>query len=91
MKKLNHRFGDDGEFWMSYSDLCRKFETLHRTRLFDDGWFVVQQWTSIAVSYVSGYLTTKFIIDVKKPGTVVLVLSQVCRTLVSRKVCGILN
>jgi hypothetical protein len=77
MKKLNHKFGDDGEFWMSYTDLCRKFQTLHRTRLFDEHWFVVQQWTSVHVSYVSGYLTTKFVIDVKKSGTVVLVLSQV--------------
>ena len=77
IKKLNHRFGDDGEFWMSYNDLCRKFETLHRTRLFDDTWVVVQQWTSVNVSWVSGYLTTKFVIEIHKAGTVVIVLSQV--------------
>jgi hypothetical protein len=81
MKKLNHRFGDDGEFWMSYADLCRKFETLHRTRLFDENWFIVQQWTSVAVSYVSGYLTTKFVIELKQAGTVVIVLSQVRYTI----------
>jgi hypothetical protein len=77
MAKLNHKFGDDGEFWMSYKDMCQKFEMLHRTRLFDDSWFVMQQWTSVAVSWVSGYLTTKFAIKVNKPGTVVIVLSQV--------------
>jgi hypothetical protein len=65
---------------MSYTDMCRKFVTLHRTRLFDDDWFVVQQWTSVHVSYVSGYLTTKFLIEVKKAGTVVIVLSQVSST-----------
>lgn len=77
MAKLNHKFGDDGEFWMSYKDMCQKFDDLSRTRLFDDSWFVMQQWTSVAVSWVSGYLTTKFVIKVTKPGTVVIVLSQV--------------
>ena len=77
MKKLNHRFGDDGEFWMSYNDLCRKFAELHRTRLFDHTWMVVQQWTSVNVSWVSGYLTTKFVIEIQEAGTVVIVLSQV--------------
>jgi hypothetical protein len=77
MAKLKHKFGDDGEFWMSYKDMCEKFDMLHRTRLFDDSWFVMQQWTSVAVSWVSGYLTTKFVFKVTKSGTVVLVLSQV--------------
>lgn len=77
IKKLNYRFGDDGEFWMSYNDLCRKFVTLHRTRLFGNEWVVVQQWTSVNVSWVSGYMTTKFAIEIKKGGTVVIVLSQV--------------
>jgi hypothetical protein len=77
MKKLNHTFGDDGIFWISFDDLCRKFEVLERTRLFDDTWTVVQQWTSVNVSYLSGYLTTKFTIEVNKAGTVVIVLSQV--------------
>ena len=77
MKKLNHKFGDDGVFWMSYDDLCRKFSRLSRTRLFGDEWVITQQWTSVNVSWVSGYLTTKFILDIKKSGTVVIVLSQV--------------
>jgi Calpain family cysteine protease len=78
IKKLDHKFGDDGEFWMSFSDLCRKFAVLHRTRLFGDEWTVVQQWASANISWVSGYLTTKFVIEVKKSGTVVIVLAQVC-------------
>ncbi len=62
---------------MSYNDLCRKFESLDRTRLFDDTWVVVQQWTSVNVSWVSGYLMTKFVIEIQEAGTVVIVLSQV--------------
>jgi hypothetical protein len=78
MNKLNHRFGDDGEFWMSYDDLRSKFDMLDRTRLFDHEWTVVQQWTSVNVSWVSGYLNTKFLVEIKKAGPTVFVLSQVC-------------
>jgi Calpain family cysteine protease len=77
MNKLGHKFGDDGIFWMSFEDMCRKFTTLHRTRLFDSSWAVHQQWTSMNVSYVSGYMTTKFLIEITQPGVVVIVLSQV--------------
>jgi hypothetical protein len=77
MKKLNHRFGDDGEFWMSFKDFCRKFNVINRTRLFDEQWTVVQQWTSVHVSWVIGYLKTKFVVEVKKEGPVVVVLRQV--------------
>ncbi|KAK0706970.1 hypothetical protein B0T26DRAFT_481557 [Lasiosphaeria miniovina] len=76
LKKLNHKFGDDGIFWMSYKDVLETFMFLHRTRLFDEKWTVVQQWTSVNVGWVSGYLNTKFIIEVKKSGTVVVVLTQ---------------
>ncbi|KAJ9605055.1 hypothetical protein H2200_010445 [Cladophialophora chaetospira] len=76
IEKLDYQFGDDGEFWMAYNDLCRKFSSLHRTRLFSNEWLVVQQWTSVNVSWVSGYMTTKFVIEIKKGGTVVIVLSQ---------------
>jgi hypothetical protein len=76
MTKLNHRFGDDGEFWMSFNDFCHKFQTLHRTRLFGKEFFVVQQWTVVHISWVHGYLKTKFIIEIKKEGRVVVVLSQ---------------
>lgn len=36
-----------------------------------------QQWTSCDVSWITGYSLTKFVIDVKNPGMVVIVLSQV--------------
>ncbi|KAH8883681.1 cysteine proteinase [Thozetella sp. PMI_491] len=76
LKKLNHTFGDDGVFWMSFQDMLETFLFLHRTRLFDEKWTVIQQWTSVNVAWVSGYLNTKFLIEVKKAGMVVIVLSQ---------------
>lgn len=77
IKKLRHEFGDDGVFWMSYEDVLMTFRWLYRTRLFDERWTVVQQWTSVRVSWVTGYLKKKFIVEVKEAGLVVIVLSQV--------------
>src|SRR5207247_2471657 len=31
LKKLNHKFGDDGIFWMAYKDVLSTFLFLHRT------------------------------------------------------------
>lgn len=80
LAKLDHKFGDDGIFWMSFDDMMAQFMYLHRTRLFDDQWTVVQQWTSINISWVTGYMQTKFLVEIKKGGPVVLVLTQVCLT-----------
>ncbi|KAK3683453.1 hypothetical protein B0T22DRAFT_483314 [Podospora appendiculata] len=76
LQKLEHTFGDDGMFWMSFDDVLETFAVLYRTRLFNEKWTVVNSWTSVNVGWVSGYLNTKFIIDVKKAGTVVIVLAQ---------------
>lgn len=76
IQKLRHEFGDDGIFWMSYDDVLVHFKWLYRTRLFDQRWTVVQQWTSIRVSWLTGYLKKRFIIEVKEEGMVVIVLSQ---------------
>lgn len=44
MGLLNHRFGDDGQFWISYEDLLREYSSFDRTRLFGSDWQVTQQW-----------------------------------------------
>lgn len=78
IRKLQHQFGDDGIFWMSYNDMLDNFKWMYRTRLFDERWTVAQQWTSASISWLTGYLKKKFIIEVKEEGMVVIVLSQVC-------------
>lgn len=77
MQKLDHRFGDDGAFWMSYDDLLKKYETFDRTRLFSDDWKVTQQWTSLTVPWSVDYHDTKFSFTLEKKAPVVIVLSQV--------------
>ncbi|KAL8365694.1 hypothetical protein RB595_004478 [Gaeumannomyces hyphopodioides] len=76
LKKLGHVFGDDGVFWMSFRDMLEKFKFMHRTRLFDEKWTVVQQWTNVDISWVTGYLQSKFLLEIKKGGLVVISLSQ---------------
>ncbi|KAK0726092.1 hypothetical protein B0H67DRAFT_482053 [Lasiosphaeris hirsuta] len=77
LTKLNYRFENDGVFWMTFKDMLNTFTNLYRTRLFDDQWTVTQEWTSVSVSWLTGYLQKKFIIKVKETGTVVLVLQQI--------------
>ncbi|RYO77665.1 hypothetical protein DL762_005728 [Monosporascus cannonballus] len=74
--KLNHRFGDDGAFWISYNDLLRKYQVFDRTRLFGPEWKVASLWTTVSVPWTLDYLDTHFTLTLAKPGPVVLVLSQ---------------
>jgi hypothetical protein len=76
MQKLNHRFGDDGVFWISYKDLLRHYQHFDRTRLFGPEWTVSQQWTSVNVPWSVDYLDTKFKIRLSRPSPVVIVLQQ---------------
>ncbi|KAF4546552.1 Calpain family cysteine protease [Lasiodiplodia theobromae] len=76
LNKLDHQFGDDGIFWMSFDDMLNRFNSLDRTRLFCDGWSVAQQWTSINVSWMSGYINAKFVVEIKEGGLFVFVLSK---------------
>ncbi|KAK4248812.1 calpain-B [Corynascus novoguineensis] len=76
LTKLNHRFGDDGVFWISYKDLLRKYQYFDRTRLFGPGWTITLAWTTLNVSWAPEYHDTKFSFTLAKSGSVVLVLSQ---------------
>jgi hypothetical protein len=77
MKTLEHTFGDDGLFWMSFEDLLNRFEMLDRTRIFDSTWTRVQSWTSVSVAWVTGYMNTKFLVEIRKKGPTVFQLCQV--------------
>lgn len=76
MQLLNHKFGDDGMFWISYKDLLRKYQRFDRTRLFGPDWQVTQQWTTVNVPWTADYNETKFRVTLTKPGPVVIVLSK---------------
>ncbi|TGJ88705.1 hypothetical protein E0Z10_g18 [Xylaria hypoxylon] len=76
LKKLDHRFGDDGNFWISYDDLLRKYQAFDRTRLFGDDWKVTQIWTTVSVPWTLDYHDSYFAFSLAKTGPVVLVLSQ---------------
>lgn len=76
-ERLNHKFGDDGIFWISYEDMLRKYKYLDRTRIFTSDWNVAQQWTSVQVPWnTTDYQQTRFQIDVPKNTDAVIVLSQ---------------
>ncbi|CAK7200878.1 hypothetical protein SEUCBS139899_003577 [Sporothrix eucalyptigena] len=76
IQKLNHRFGDDGSFWISYEDLLRKYQAFDRTRLFGDDWSTTSIWTTMNVPWTLEYNNTKFAFTLARAGPVVLVLSQ---------------
>lgn len=76
-ERLNHKFGDDGIFWISYEDMLRKYKYLDRTRVFSSDWNVAQQWTSVQVPWnTTDYQQTRFRIDVPNDTDAVIVLSQ---------------
>ncbi|KAK5629104.1 hypothetical protein RRF57_004819 [Xylaria bambusicola] len=76
LTKLNHRFGDDGNFWISYEDLLRKYQAFDRTRLFGPEWKVTSTWTTVSVPWTLDYHDTYFEFSLAKTSPVVLVLSQ---------------
>ena len=44
MQLLNHRFGDDGSFWMTYEDFLKYWTVIDRCKLFDGSWQVYSTW-----------------------------------------------
>jgi hypothetical protein len=76
MQALDHRFGDDGAFWISYDDLLRKYQAFDRTRLFGDDWKVASIWTTMTVPWTLEYNAARFSFTISRAGPVVLVLSQ---------------
>ncbi|RDI78654.1 Methylenetetrahydrofolate reductase 2 [Venturia inaequalis] len=76
MKELDHTFGDDGIFWISYKDFLKFYPEIDRIRLIGPEWTVTQQWTAVSVPWTADYLDTSFSLEVTKAGPVVLILSQ---------------
>ncbi|KAH9885671.1 hypothetical protein F4778DRAFT_787068 [Xylariomycetidae sp. FL2044] len=76
LTKLDHRFGNDGSFWISYDDLLRKYSEFERTRIFTPEWKVTSIWTTLSVPWTLDYHDTHFVFSLAKSGPVVIVLSQ---------------
>ncbi|KIW15813.1 hypothetical protein PV08_05863 [Exophiala spinifera] len=76
MELLDHKFGNDGVFWISYDDLLKKYQHFDRTRIFGPGWNVTQCWTSVNVSWSSEYHSTRFSLTLEENAPVVIVLAQ---------------
>lgn len=76
LQKLDHRFGDDGNFWISYEDLLRKYQVFDRTRLFGPEWRVAQTWAALTVPWNPDYHDTYFKLSIDNDGPVVIVLTQ---------------
>ncbi|KAF6835018.1 calpain family cysteine protease [Colletotrichum musicola] len=77
LKRLDHKFGDDGAFWISYQDLLKKYNIFDVTRLFGPDWKVTSIWTTLSVPWTLGYHDTHyFAFTISKSGPVVLVLAQ---------------
>lgn len=76
MQLLDHKFGNDGIFWISYEDLLKKYQHFDRTRIFGPEWNVTQSWTSVDVSWSAQYHSTKFSLTLEEKAPVVIVLAQ---------------
>ena len=77
LTRLNHKFDDDGIFYMTYKDFLSKYKYIDRTRIFGLDWHVAQQWMSVQVPWSSlDYQTNYFSIDVPEDTDAVIVLSQ---------------
>ncbi|CAD0107402.1 unnamed protein product [Aureobasidium uvarum] len=75
--QLKFDFKDPGVFWVTLDNFLRYFDSIQRTRLFDETWLLTQQWTSVSIpAGAVTYLNTSFQITLSHPGPVVIVLAQ---------------
>jgi hypothetical protein len=74
---LHHRLTQQQVFWVTLDNFLRYFDSIQRTRLFDETWTLTQQWTSVSVpAGAVSYMDTSFRINLPHPGPVVIVLAQ---------------
>ncbi|KAG9292487.1 hypothetical protein G9A89_001560 [Geosiphon pyriformis] len=73
MARLNHKFGKDGAFWMSYEDLLYYFSSIGKCRIFDSSWFVHSAWINYNIVPMSN---GKFILKLHETEKIIIVLQQ---------------
>jgi hypothetical protein len=76
MMKLNHRFGDDDEFWISYQDFLRQFSSMTTDHVFGDPWKTCQLWAAFQIPWSQDALQEVFHIALSEDSDVVIALSQ---------------
>ncbi|KAI5261539.1 cysteine proteinase [Aureobasidium subglaciale] len=77
VEQLKFDFKDPGVFWVTLDNFLKHFDSIQRTRLFDESWTLTQQWTSVSVpAGAVTFLDTSFQISLSRPGPVVFVLAQ---------------
>lgn len=75
-EELDHKFGSDSVFWISYEDMIRKYSHFDRTRLFrDPEWRCCQRWIGVDVPWKPSF-HEKFQIKLTQDSPLILVLSQ---------------
>ncbi|RSL41619.1 hypothetical protein CEP54_015759 [Fusarium duplospermum] len=79
LKELDHTFGIDSVFWMSYGDFIKIFTHLARMSRFRDlDWRCCQRWTAVNVPWKAEY-HKKFQFRLTQNSPVCLVVSQLDR------------
>ncbi|KDN34646.1 hypothetical protein RSAG8_12271, partial [Rhizoctonia solani AG-8 WAC10335] len=76
---LNHKFGNDGEFLMEYTDFLNTWTMIERSRLFDSGWKMSSMWLDVksrSFPCAWNYGDVSFTLSVKEDTPAVIVLSQ---------------
>ncbi|KAL7626361.1 hypothetical protein AAE478_003133 [Parahypoxylon ruwenzoriense] len=74
--ELEHQFGNDSVFWITYEDMLEKLPHFDRTRLFrEPNWRCCQRWIGVEVPWKSQW-NEKFHIKLTKESPLVLVLQQ---------------
>ncbi|KAG8743739.1 hypothetical protein FRC12_014972, partial [Ceratobasidium sp. 428] len=79
LPELKHKFGDDGEFLMEYSDFLKTWTMVERSRLFDSDWKLSSMWmnvTSRSFPCAWNFGDVSFTISVSEDTPAVIVLSQ---------------
>ncbi|PVF93390.1 cysteine proteinase [Serendipita vermifera] len=79
LEVLEHKFGNDGEFVMEFSDFLRQWQCLDCARLYDSSWVVSNIWVTLNglnLNHPWTWGDVSFTIHVDAPTPAVIVLQQ---------------